>query len=87
VTWEGRLDDQGTIKLPTNAKGDALKLRRQPRVPIHVTNVATIAAPAGLEHFDRYYDFVANVAGADRISLLDARLDVDVYDCIPPTDD
>ena len=87
VNWEGRLDDpkSGAIRLPVNRKGQALKLKRVDRVSMRVTNVARIAAPDGLQHFDCYYDFYENVRALDRIYLSAARLDVDVYDCIPPT--
>ena len=88
VTWEGTLDDPrtGAIKLPVNRKGEALKLKRIEKVSLQVTNVARMVAPDSLTHFDCYYDFLEDVRAVDRISLLAARLDVDVYDCIPPTD-
>jgi hypothetical protein len=89
VTWEGSLDDPkaGAIKLPVNRAGKPLKLRKIDKVSLHITNVATIAAPAGLEHFACYYDFLENVAVGDRIYLSASNLDADVYDCVPPTDD
>jgi hypothetical protein len=88
VTWEGTLDDpkSGDIKLPVNRKGEALKLKRIETVSLQITNVAKMVAPDSLAHFDCYYDFLEDVRGVDRISLLAALLDVDVYDCIPPTD-
>ena len=88
VNWEGTLDDPktGAIRLPVNRAGQTLKLKRIDRVSMHITNVARIAAPDGLQHFDCYYDFYEGVRGLDRIYLSAALLDVDVYDCIPPTD-
>ena len=88
VTWEGTLDDPkaDSIKLPVNRKGDALRLKRIDKVSLQITNVATVVAPESLTHFDCYYDFLEGGRSVDRISLWTARLDVDVYDCIPPTD-
>lgn len=89
VTWQGALDDpkSGAITYPVNRQGQTLTLKRLDRVLLQITNVARVAAPEGLTHFDSYYDFLEDVRALDRISLYSALLDVDVYDCVPPTDD
>lgn len=89
IHWRGELDDpkSGSILLPVNRKGQSIRLRRNDRVGMQITNVATVAAPDGLTHFECYYDFLENVPVEDRIVLYAAQMDADVFDCVPPTDD
>jgi hypothetical protein len=51
---------------------------------LSVTNVARMAAPAGLEHLSEYYKLfdIANTDGP--LKLKSNEADIKVYDCVPP---